>query len=91
MRRVHNLPSDDGHAIKLSRAAVICEGLAKKYKDADWLVLKGDDLWRRIHNLIADSFEAPGTTFALVTGYHSGWDVSDNLLPLTRSVVCNPC
>lgn len=79
MTRLHDLaltPHDDGHAVKLSRAAVITQQLSEKYSDRDWLVIKGDDLWMRIHHLIADSVEAPGPMWIRTAGVDAAWNVS---------------
>lgn len=76
--RTHNFIEDDGHAIKLARAAVICqEHVSKKYEDRPWMVIKGDDMWTKVHHLIADSVEAPGPTFVRTTGLDEAWDVSN--------------
>lgn len=90
MSRMHNFSTDDGHAIKLARAAVICEEVSKKYQDRDWMMIKGDDVWARIHNLIADSVEAPGTTWVRNAGLDDAWDVSDDFcfIRVLRMCVC---
>lgn len=69
-------PNDDGHAIKLSRAALIAQEISKKYEDREWLLIKGDDMWTRIHHLIADSVEAPGPTWVRTAGLEEAWVVS---------------
>ncbi|KAK4155477.1 hypothetical protein C8A00DRAFT_41938 [Chaetomidium leptoderma] len=77
--RLHTFP-DDGHSIKLGRAAVICRNLCKKYEDEgkDWLVVKGDDMWDRVCHLIVDSVEAPGSTWVRSTGFDEAWkDIPD--------------
>lgn len=75
--RLHGRSEDDGHAIKLSRAAAICQELTRKYEDRDWIKIKGDDTWMRIHNLIVDSVTAPGPTWVRTAGVDQSWDVSD--------------
>lgn len=75
---MHNFSQDDGHAIKLARAAAICEEVSKKYEDRDWMTIKGDDMWMRVHSLIADSVEAPGTTWVRNAGLDEAWDVSND-------------
>lgn len=76
MSRLHNFAEDDGHAIKLARAAVICQEISKKYEDRDWVKIKGDDMWTKIHHLIADSVEAPGPTWVRTAGLDGAWEVS---------------
>ncbi|CAN8095312.1 unnamed protein product [Discula destructiva] len=74
MSRLHDFaPHDDGHAVKLSRAAFIAQEIAKKYEDRDWMVIKGDEMWMRIHHLIADSVEAPGPTWVRTAGLEEAW------------------
>lgn len=77
MTRLHDFaPHDDGHAVKLSRAAVITQQISERYIDRDWMVIKGEDLWMRVHHLIADSVEAPGPTWVRTTGLDENWTVS---------------
>lgn len=74
--RIHAFSEDDGHAIKLGRAAAICQELTKKYEDRDWVTIKGDGTWMRVFNLIVDSTAAPGPTWVRTTGIDESWDVS---------------
>lgn len=57
---------EDGHAIKLARAAGICRDVTEKYQDRDWVLIKGDDTWDRINHLIIDSLQGgrPGEYWA---------------------------
>ncbi|KAJ4389416.1 hypothetical protein N0V93_006884 [Gnomoniopsis smithogilvyi] len=74
LSRLHEFaPHDDGHAVKLSRAAVITQQISSKYSDRDWKIIKGDDMWMRIHHLIADSVESPGPTWVRTTGLDQAW------------------
>ncbi|KAF3770979.1 hypothetical protein M406DRAFT_344427 [Cryphonectria parasitica EP155] len=82
MSRLHNFVEDDGHAIKLGRAAVICQETTKKYEDREWMVIKGDDLWMKVHHLIADSVEAPGETWVRTTGLEEAWSDIPNKFKL---------
>ena len=68
---------DDGHAIKLGRATVVCHNLCKKYEDAGskWLKIKGDDVWKNICHLIVDSVEAPGDHWVRSAGFDEAWKV----------------
>lgn len=77
LSRLHDFaPLDDGHAVKLSRAAVITQQISENYNDRDWKIIKGDDMWMRIHHLIADSVEAPGPKFVRTAGLDEAWIVS---------------
>lgn len=67
---------DDGHAIKLARAVGICEELSKKYQDKDWVLLKGDDTWAKIHHLVIDSLQGPGDYWVRSAGLDEAWTVS---------------
>ncbi|KAK3370199.1 hypothetical protein B0H63DRAFT_454404 [Podospora didyma] len=72
-RRLHPL-SDDGHAIKLGRAALICHDLlSRKYGDRDWVKIRGDDPWNKVAHLIVDSVEAPGETWVRSCGFEEAW------------------
>ncbi|KAK4185016.1 hypothetical protein QBC35DRAFT_517204 [Podospora australis] len=71
--RVHNLP-DDGHAIKLGRAAVICRNICQRYKgDNDAFKIQGDEMWKKIVHLIVDSVEAPGERWVRSAGFEEAW------------------
>lgn len=72
--RLH-LFDDDGHAIKLGRAAGICQELSTKYQSKDWAVIRGDDVWMKVHRLIVDSVEAPGPHWVRTTGLDEAWEV----------------
>ncbi|KAK1766177.1 HypA protein [Phialemonium atrogriseum] len=71
--RLH-LFDDDGHAIKLGRAAGICQELSTKYQGKDWTVIRGDDVWMKVHRLIVDSVEAPGPHWVRTTGLDEAWE-----------------
>lgn len=73
MTRLHRFAEDDGHAIKLARAAVICRENANKYQDCEWMVVKGNDVWSKINHLIVDSVEAPGSTWVRTAGLDEAW------------------
>ncbi|KAK3328495.1 hypothetical protein B0T19DRAFT_442386 [Cercophora scortea] len=75
--RLHTL-DEDGHAIKLARAAAICHELSRKYEDRDWMMVRGDDMWVKVHHLIVDSAEAPGPEWVRGAGFDEAWkDVPD--------------
>lgn len=67
---------DDGHAIKLARAAGICQEVTKKYQDRDWVLVKGDDTWSKINHLILDSLQSPGEYWVRSAGLDEAWTVS---------------
>ncbi len=79
--RLHTFP-DDGHAIKLGRAVVVCRNICKKYEDEgkDWLVVKGDDMWKNVCHLIVDSVEAPGPHWVRSAGFDEAWKVRCRLM-----------
>ncbi|KAJ0117104.1 HypA protein [Diaporthe amygdali] len=70
--KIHRM-SDDGHAIKLARAASICEQITKKYQDKEWVLIKGDDTWKRVHHLILDSLQSPGEYWVRSAGMDEAW------------------
>ncbi|KAJ4302165.1 hypothetical protein N0V88_002301 [Collariella sp. IMI 366227] len=72
--RLHTLP-DDGHAIKLGRAAVICHNICKRYEEEGkpWLRVQGEDMWKKICHLIVDSVEAPGAHWVRSAGFDEAW------------------
>ncbi|KAK0720028.1 HypA protein [Lasiosphaeris hirsuta] len=75
--RLYFLP-EDGHTIKLARAALIGRDLSMKYSDKDWMKIKGDDLWMRVFHLIVDSAGAPGPDWVRTCGLEEAWqDVPD--------------
>ncbi|KAH6840925.1 hypothetical protein B0I37DRAFT_438424 [Chaetomium sp. MPI-CAGE-AT-0009] len=78
--RLHTL-EDDGHSIKLARAAVICRNICKKYEDEgkDWLKVKGDGMWEKVCHLIVDSVKAPGQRWLRSCGFDEAWADVPNL------------
>ncbi|KAK4467009.1 hypothetical protein QBC42DRAFT_165321 [Cladorrhinum samala] len=74
--RLHSY-GDDGHAIKLGRATVICRNICKKYEEEgkDWVQIRGEDLWKKICHLIVDSVESPGDTWVRSAGFEEAWKV----------------
>ncbi|KAK7706544.1 hypothetical protein SLS63_013932 [Diaporthe eres] len=70
--KIHPMP-DDGHAIKLARAAGICHEVTKKYQDRDWVLIKGDDMWSKINHLILDSLQSPGEYWVRSAGLDEAW------------------
>ncbi|TLD19723.1 hypothetical protein PspLS_09495 [Pyricularia sp. CBS 133598] len=77
--RLHDL-DDDGHAIKLVRAAAICQQVSEPLEDkmGDRLPLRGREVWNKVHHLIVDAAEGPGPRWVRTTGLESAWkDVPD--------------
>ncbi|KAH7633020.1 hypothetical protein B0T09DRAFT_332675, partial [Sordaria sp. MPI-SDFR-AT-0083] len=56
---------DDGHAIKLARAARICQ---LYYQTRD------DEYWNKIYHLIVDSVLAPGPNWVRSCGFDEAWE-----------------
>ncbi len=83
---LHTFP-DDGHAIKLGRAVVVCRNVCKKYEDEgkDWLVVKGDDIWKNVCHLVVDSVEAPGEHWVRSAGFDEAWKVCRRLMHHDRA------
>lgn len=76
--RLHDFP-DDGHAIKLGRAALICQEACREYEGTpvgDRFMIKGEDMWQRVLGLIVDSVEAPGPNWVRSAGFEEAWEVS---------------
>ncbi|KAL2144310.1 hypothetical protein VTI28DRAFT_9298 [Corynascus sepedonium] len=78
--RLHTF-EDDGHSIKLGRAAVICHDSCRKYDEdgRHWLKVKGDDLWNKVCHLIVDSVEASGPRWVRSCGFDEAWEEVPNL------------
>ena len=72
--RFHSI-DEDGHAIKLGRAAAVCQQLSEKHEDGGRLIIKGRDVWMKIHHLIVDSVMAPGPTWVRSAGLEDAWKV----------------
>lgn len=77
--RLHDL-DDDGHAIKLVRAAAICQQVSEPLEDklGDRLPLRGKEIWNKVHHLIVDAAEGPGPRWVRTTGLESAWKVRTN-------------
>ncbi len=73
--RLHDF-EDDGHAIKLARATAVCHALCRKYEDRDWLVIKAEDAWLKVLNMIVDSVQGPGKHWVRTAGQEETWEVS---------------
>jgi hypothetical protein len=76
--RLHKF-DEDGHIIKLGRAALVVQQLLKKYENADWINLKGDAIWNKIDHMIVDSVGDGGDTngnWVRGAGDERAWEVS---------------
>ncbi|KAK4179539.1 hypothetical protein QBC36DRAFT_343716 [Triangularia setosa] len=69
--RLHSF-GDDGHAIKLGRATVVCRNICRPYEERDGFKVKGE-LWEKICHLIVDSVEAPGEHWVRSAGFEEAW------------------
>lgn len=67
---------DDGHAVKLARAAAVCQDVSELYEDREWLLIRDDNTWTKIHHLILDSVKAPGGNWVRGAGLDEAWAVS---------------
>jgi hypothetical protein len=67
---------DDGHAIKLGRAALVCRDVCEGFEGKEWMVINGQDMWERVFKLIVDSVEAPGPNWVRSCGFEEAWKVS---------------
>ncbi|KAK4204213.1 hypothetical protein QBC40DRAFT_164945 [Triangularia verruculosa] len=80
--RLHGF-GDDGHAIKLGRATVVCRNISRPYEQKETFRVKGE-LWEKICHLIVDSVEAPGEHWVRSAGFEEAWkdipDVDDSKL-----------
>lgn len=74
---------DDGHAIKLARAAGVCRQVTDRYQDRDWVLIRGNDTWAKVNNLILDSLQWPGEYWVRSAGLDEAWTVSPSLLELS--------
>ncbi|KAK3325284.1 hypothetical protein B0H66DRAFT_529330 [Apodospora peruviana] len=75
--RLHTF-SEDGHAIKLARASLICHDFVANTKKYTNRILS-DKLWTKIFHLIVDSIvESPGSNWVRTAGLASAWkDIPD--------------
>lgn len=61
---------DDGHSIKLARAARVCQ---LYYQTRD------DEFWNKIYHLIVDSVLAPGPNWVRSCGFDEAWEEVPNV------------
>lgn len=73
--RLHHI-DDDGHAIKLGRAAGVGHHISKAYEGKGRLPLEGDEVWMKVFHLIVDSVQTPGPTWVRTAGLDEAWKVS---------------
>lgn len=77
MSKYHPM-EDEGHAIKLARAAAICQDVSQPYEDREWMTIKGVDAWLSIQRLIFDSIVSPGKKWVWGQGHDEAWkDIPD--------------
>ncbi|OTB05222.1 hypothetical protein M426DRAFT_320037 [Hypoxylon sp. CI-4A] len=65
---------DDGHAIKLVRALVVGQEVSEKFQDKDWIKIRGNDLWTRIHHLAVDCVESGKPQWVYSAGEPEAWE-----------------
>ena len=64
---------DDGHAVKLARAVRHGELVSKSYeRKVEWDRVKGF-MWEKIGNMVVDSVEDTGETWARSVGFDEAW------------------
>ncbi|KAG4438314.1 hypothetical protein IFR05_006201 [Cadophora sp. M221] len=67
--------ADDGHAVKFGRAVANAERLCKPYeKDGAGVGVVNGFMWEKIGNMIADSVEDTGATWARGVGFAEAWE-----------------
>ncbi|KUJ17385.1 uncharacterized protein LY89DRAFT_733239 [Mollisia scopiformis] len=64
---------DDGHAVKLGRAVRNGEVVSEGFEGEGWCKVKGF-MWEKIGNMVVDSVEAPGATWARSVGFDEAWE-----------------
>jgi hypothetical protein len=69
--------ADDGHAIKLARALVVCQQISKKFEDRPWVKIKGEQTWLKLMYLVLDSVEnkGDGNQWIRSAGFEEAWKV----------------
>jgi hypothetical protein len=72
-QRLFVFPEDDGHAVKLGRAVAEAEVVSKKFEGEDWAKIKGF-MFEKIGNMVADSVEDTGPTWARNVGFEQAWE-----------------
>jgi hypothetical protein len=65
---------DDGHAVKLGRAVASGEQVCREWeeKGEEWVRVKGS-MWQKIGNMVVDSVEDSGNTWARSVGFDEAW------------------
>ncbi|RAL66339.1 hypothetical protein DID88_006008 [Monilinia fructigena] len=64
--------ADDGHAVKLGRAVAHAQVISQDYEGEDWAKIK-DFMWLKIGNMVVDSVEDTGETWARSVGFDEAW------------------
>lgn len=63
---------DDGHAVKLGRAVANAKKVSKAYEGEPWVKVKGG-MWEKLGNMVIDSVEDTGATWARSVGFDEAW------------------
>ncbi|KAI2633978.1 HypA protein [Xylaria nigripes] len=67
--------TDDGHVSKLLRSMGICEEASKPYEDKDWMMIKGDEVWTKLGQILLEAAEGEGPTWVRGAGLAEAWEV----------------
>ena len=75
---------DDGHAVKLARAVRNGELISKPYEGkVEWDLVKGF-MWEKVGNMVVDSVEDTGNTWARSVGFEEAWTEFEDKPRATR-------
>jgi hypothetical protein len=74
---------DDGHTIKVVRALLIAQELARKYADRNWIAIKSDDEWTRVHLMLMDSAGGQDPRWIYNSGFEEAWES----MPKAKAIV----
>lgn len=82
---------DDGHAIKLARAIVVCKNIMTKFESARWAKI-GGDVWLKIMHLVADSTQVPEGVERWMesSGFEEAWKVNESPRVKAEQTADNP-
>ncbi|KAF4120221.1 hypothetical protein GMORB2_3348 [Geosmithia morbida] len=70
--RVHAIP-DDGHIIKLSRALILIQERTAEFSDREWVRIRRDDQWLRIHYMLLRGVERESGHWVMSPGFKQSW------------------
>lgn len=64
---------DDGHAVKLGRSVANAEQVSRVYEGEKWARIS-KPMWEKIGNMVVDSVEDTGATWARSVGFEEAWE-----------------